>query len=95
MPKRFFIHNIPEGYALSRILQRAVVIGPAKLAEFLKQESMTMESIRQHRIEQGLGIRPLVQTLYLFFPGLALIGVTLLPIGYHVAKAIMSVKLAN
>lgn len=85
--------NVPEGYALSRMLQRAVVIGPAKLADFLKQESATMENIRQHRIEQGLGVRPLVQTLYLVFPGLALMGVGLFPVGYHIAKTIMSIKL--
>ncbi|AFV11268.1 putative membrane protein [Thermacetogenium phaeum DSM 12270] len=29
----------------------------------------------------GLGVRPLIQTLYLLLPGLALIGVTLFPVG--------------
>lgn len=85
--------NVPEGKALSRILQRAVVIGPGRLTDFLDRESATMESVRQYRVERGLGVRPIVQTLYLVFPGLALMGVTLFPIGYHIANMIMSVRL--
>lgn len=86
--------KLPEGDALVRILQRAVVIGPGRLAEFMSQEGQVMETVRQYRIERGLGVRPVVQTLYLLLPGLALLGVTLMPIGYHIAKAIMSIKLS-
>lgn len=85
--------NVPEGKALSRILQRAVVIGPGRLTDFLDRESATMEVVRQYRVERGLGVRPIVQTLYLVFPGLALMGTTLFPIGYHIANMIMSVRL--
>jgi len=85
--------GIPEAKALASILQRALVIGPSKLAEYLSQESKAMENIRQYRIEQGLSVRPILQTLYLLLPGLALAGVTLLPVGYHISKAIMSVRL--
>jgi len=86
--------KLPEGDALVRILQRAVVIGPGRLAEFLSQEGRVMEAVRQYRIERGLGVRPVVQTLYLLLPGLALLGVTLMPVGYHIAKAITSIKLS-
>ncbi|MBC7092494.1 hypothetical protein H5T53_00540 [Candidatus Bipolaricaulota bacterium] len=85
---------VPEGRALGRILRRAAVVGPGRLAEFLDRESAAMESIRQYRVERGLGARPLVQTLYLALPGLALLGVTLFPIGYHIARMITSVRLS-
>lgn len=83
----------PEARALARILQRALVIGPGKLADFLEKESDTMEKLRQYRIEQGLSARPIIQTLYLLFPGLALMGVTLIPIGYYIQKSITAIKL--
>lgn len=86
------INNI-EAQALVRILQRTLIVGPGKLAEFLNKESETMERLRQYRIEQGLSARPIMQTLYLLFPGLALVGVTLVPIGYYVQKSISSIKL--
>jgi len=83
-----------EAETLSKILQRAITVGPNRLADFLSQESATLEKIRQYRIEKGIGARPLIQTLYLLFPGLALVGVTLLPIGYHISQTIMSVNLS-
>ncbi|MGB9804425.1 hypothetical protein [Desulfofundulus sp.] len=85
--------GLPEADALVRILQRALVIGPGRLAEYLSQEGKTMENVRQFRIERGLGVRPIIQTLYLLLPGLALVGVTLMPVGYHISKLIMSIKL--
>lgn len=86
--------GVPEAEALSRILRRALVVGAGKLAEYLSQEGKTLEASRQFRIERGLGVRPVVQTLYLFLPGLALLGVTLMPVGYHIAKAIRSIRLS-
>ncbi len=79
--------------ALVGILKRAVAIGPEKMAGFLSEESMTMEKLRQMRVEQSLGVRPIVQTLYLIFPGLALLGVTVIPIGFYIAKQITSIQL--
>lgn len=81
-----------EGEALARTLKRAVEVGPSKLADFLDHESKTIENIRQYKIEQGFGARTIVQTIYLVLPGLALVGVTLLPAGYHVSKMIMSLR---
>lgn len=85
--------GIPEGRAFSRVLQRAAVVGPEKLAGFLSHESANLERIRQYRVERGLGVRPIVQTLYLALPGFALMGVTLFPVGYHIARMIQSVRL--
>ncbi|MBM7854939.1 hypothetical protein JOC37_001319 [Desulfohalotomaculum tongense] len=85
--------DVPEADVLVGIMQRAVVIGAANVASFLSHESETMERIRQYRVERRLGVRPVIQAIYLILPGLALIGVTLGPIGYHIAKTIMSIKL--
>lgn len=85
--------GLPEADVLIKALQRAAEVGSERLAEFLRQESEVMENIRQYRVERGLGMRPLIQTLYLLFPGLALIGVTMLPVGYYISKTIMSIKL--
>lgn len=85
--------GLPEADVLVKILQRATEVGSGRLAEFLRQECEVMENVRQYRIERGLGVRPLIQTLYLLFPGLALVGVTMLPVGYYISKAIMSIKL--
>lgn len=85
--------GLPEADVLVKILQRAAEVGSERLAEFLRQESEVMENIRQYRVERGLGVRPLIQTLYLLFPGLALIGVTMLPVGYYISKTIMSIRL--
>lgn len=85
--------NLPEANILIGVLQRAVNIGTANIAELLGQESYTMERIRQYRIEQGLSTRPIIQAAYLIFPGLALVGVTLIPVGYHVAKMIRAIHL--
>lgn len=84
--------HCPEGDALIGILKRAIVIGPNKLVDFLLQENKTLVEMRQFKMEQGLGIRPLIQTLYLLFPGLALIGVTLMPVGYYISKVITSIR---
>lgn len=87
--------GLPEAEVLVKILQRATEVGSEKLADFLRQESEVMESVRQYRVESGLSVRPLIQTLYLLFPGLALIGVTMLPVGYYISKTIMSIKLSG
>lgn len=83
----------PEADILSGILQRAVVVGASKMADILSEESMTMERMRQMRIEQGLGAKAVVQTLYLILPGLALLGVTMAPIGYYIVMQIKSLHL--
>lgn len=85
--------NSPEADTLVRILQRAVVVGPSKLSRFLEQENEVMEKIREYKVEQGLGVRPIILTLYLILPGLALMGVTAFPVGYHIAKMISGIKL--
>lgn len=85
--------NNPETNTLIGILQRGIIIGPDKITNFLAQESETMNKIREFKTEQGLGVRPIIQTLYLIFPGLALIGVTLLPVGYHISKMLTSIRL--
>lgn len=85
--------GITEADALVSILKRALVVGPGKLAKFLSDESHTMEKLRQMRVEQSLGVRPIIQTLYLLFPGLALLGVTLIPIGFYIAWQITSIRL--
>jgi len=82
--------NNPEAEILSGILQRAVTIGPAKMTNVLHSESTTMEKLRLMRVEQGLGVRSIIQTIYLVFPGLALLGVTLLPIGFYITQQIRS-----
>lgn len=86
--------NLPEANILIGVLQRGVDIGAGNIAALLSQESYTMERIRQYRIEQGLSTRPIIQTLYLLFPGLALLGVTLMPVGYHIAKMITELRLS-
>lgn len=86
--------NLPEANILIGVLQRGVDIGAGSIASLLSQESYTMERIRQYRIEQGLSTRPIIQTLYLLFPGLALLGVTLMPVGYHIAKMITGLRIS-
>lgn len=81
----------PEGVGLARILQRAYAVGPGKMAAFLEYESTALEEITIQNIQQGFSARALVQTLYLALPGLALVGVTMLPAGYHLTRAIMGV----
>jgi len=83
-----------EAKTLVKLLQRAVIVGPEKMKEFLSRESMVMERLRRYRAERSLGVRPIIQTLYLVFPGMALLGVTLMPIGYHIIQAIMSIRLS-
>ncbi|MGB9793352.1 MAG: hypothetical protein ACPLTR_12390 [Thermacetogeniaceae bacterium] len=87
--------GLPEAEALAKILQRATEVGSEKLADFLRQESEVMESVRQYRVESGLSVRPLIQTLYLLFPGLSLVGVTMLPVGYYISRTIMSIRLGG
>lgn len=82
-----------EAKTLVKLLQRAVIVGPEKVKEFLSRESMVMERLRRYRAERSLGVRPIIQTLYLVLPGVALLGVTLMPIGYHIIQAIMSIRL--
>ncbi|MGI9951290.1 hypothetical protein V3F56_02920 [Moorellaceae bacterium AZ2] len=86
--------NLPEANILIGVLQRGVDIGAGNITSLLSQESYTMERIRQYRIEQGLSTRPIIQTLYFLFPGLALLGVTLMPVGYHIAKMITGLRLS-
>ncbi len=86
--------NTPESEALVGILLRAFEIGPANMAELLTHESEIMERLRNMRVEQGFSTRLIVQTMYLVMPGLALIGVTLVAVGYHLQKAIMSIRLS-
>lgn len=85
--------NNPEADILSGILQRAIVIGSEKMAKVLSEESMTMEKMRQMRIEQGLGAKSIVQTLYLILPGLALLGVTFAPVGYYIMNQIRTLHI--
>lgn len=85
--------NLPEANILGGILQRAVNIGAGSVSELLGHESYVMDRIRQYRIEQGLTTRPIIQATYLIFPGFSLLGVTLIPVGYHVAKMIMGIHL--
>lgn len=85
--------NLPEANILCGILQRAVNIGAGNVSELLGQESYVMDRIRQYRIEQGLTTRPIIQAAYLIFPGFALLGVTLIPVGYHVSKMILGIHL--
>lgn len=86
--------SLPEANILVSVLQRGVEIGAGNIASLLGQESYTMERTRQYRIKQGLSTRPIIQTLYLVFPGLALLGVTLLPVGYYVAKMITELRVS-
>lgn len=86
--------NTPESEALVSILLRAFEVGPANMAELLTHESEVMERLRNMRVEQGFSTRLIIQTMYLILPGLALVGVTLVAIGYHLQKAIMSIRLS-
>lgn len=86
--------NTSESDALARIIERALDVGPEKMAELLSSESDTMERLRNMRVEQGFGTRLIVQTVYLALPGLALIGVTLVPVGYYIQKAITSIRIS-
>jgi len=84
--------HCPEGDILVNIIKKAVVVGPKNLSAFMEGESKVMETLREFRAEGSLSIRPILQALYMALPGLALLGVTLLPIGYHIAHMISSLR---
>jgi hypothetical protein len=86
--------DLPEADVLVGILQRAANIGIESVSHILAQEGNTMEKIRAFRAEQELSKRPIILTVYLFLPGIAFLGATLMPVGYYITQMIQSINLS-
>lgn len=76
----------PEAEGMAAVLIQVVQYDPRQAAVFLEGEYRRLEAVREEQVNQSIQRRPVYFTLYLVFPGLALLSLLMGPFAANIIK---------
>lgn len=80
----------PEAEGMAAVLIQVVQYDPSQAAVFLEGEYRRLEAVREEQVNQSIQRRPVYFTLYLVFPGLALLSLLMGPFAANIIKQLKS-----